>query len=280
MTPPRRWARLLLELRKIPAFVRRDALIAWSYRTAFISEITGTFLQVGVFFFLSFLVDPTRMPRVGQTRADYMGFVAVGLSVALFYQIGVARLLSGVRNEQLMGTFEALLSTPTSPTTIQLGMVAYDLLRIPLRAGLLLGIAAGVFGVHLRWAGLGQALVLAFALLPFAWGMAAAMTALVVTVRQATGLIGFANYALLIGSGTYFPLEMFPQWLAVPLALNPLALALQGTRDALLGEMGWSETFRLAVLILPVAISTWAVGTMAFRYALQRERRAGTLGLY
>jgi len=42
-------------------------------------------------------------------------------------------------------------------------MVAYDLLRIPVRAGLLLGIAAGIFGVPLRWLGLSQALVIAFA---------------------------------------------------------------------------------------------------------------------
>ena len=277
---PGRWAQFVGELWKLPAFVRRDALIAWSYRTAFFSEIGSAIFQVGIFYFLSFLVDPARMPRVGQTRADYMGFIAVGLSVALVYQLGVARLLSGVRTEQLMGTFESLLTTPTAPTTIQVGMVAYDMLRIPLRAGLLLGIAAVIFRVDLNWPGIGQALVIAFAFLPFAWGVAAGLTAMVITFRQATGLVGFANYALLIGSGTYFPLEMLPRWLAEPAALNPLAVALRGTRGALLASAPWQETLGQVVMILPVAVLAWTIGTIAFRIALQRERRAGTLALY
>jgi len=274
------WRHLTGEVRKIPAFARRDMLVAWSYRGAFFSEIGGVLLQVGVFYFLSFLVDPTRMPRVGQTRADYMGFVAVGLSIALVYQIGVTRLLTGVRNEQLMGTLEALLTTPTSPTTIQVGMVAYDLLRIPIRMGVLLGVAAGVFGVHLHWLGLVQAFVIGFAFLPFAWGVAAGLTALVIVFRQATSLIGLANYALLIGSGTYFPVAMLPRWFAEPAALNPLAVALQGTRGALLAGTGWPETLGQVLLILPVGLLTWAIGSVIFRVALQHERRAGTLALY
>ena len=40
------------------------------------------------------------------------------------------------RNEQLMGTLEVLLMTPTTPATIQIGSVVYDLVYVPLRTGL------------------------------------------------------------------------------------------------------------------------------------------------
>lgn len=271
---------LISEVRKLAAFLRKDALIAWSYRKGVVSDIVSFLGEAALFYFLSLLVDPARMPQLGGTRADYMGFVAVGLTVAAFYQMGVAKMIGAVRNEQLMGTFEALLVTPTAPTTIQIGLVIYDLIRIPVRAGLFLVLADRVFGVNIYWTGLAQAMAITLVFLPFVWGVGAALAAVVVTFRQATAVIGFVNYALLLGSGTYFPMELLPSWLETTINLNPLALALNGARAALLGGAGWGTTLSLIVMILPLSILTWIAGTLGFRFALDRERRAGTLGLY
>jgi ABC-2 type transport system permease protein len=271
---------VIAEVRKLAAFLRKDALIAWSYRRAMVSDIVSFLGEAALFYFLSFLVDPARMPQLGGTRADYMGFVAVGLTVAAFYQMGVAKMIGAVRNEQLMGTFEALLVTPTAPTTIQIGLVIYDLIRIPVRAGLFLVLADKVFGVDIHWAGLAQTIAITLVFLPFVWGVAAALAAVVVGFRQATAVVGFVNYALLLGSGTYFPMELLPSWLETTIRLNPLALALNGARAALLGGAGWETTLPQIAMILPLSILAWVAGTLGFRFALDRERRAGTLGLY
>jgi ABC-2 type transport system permease protein len=268
------------EVRKLAAFLRRDALIAWSYRRGAVSELVGLLGQAGMFYFFSFLVDQTRMPQLGGTRADYLAFVIVGLTVATFYQTGVGRMMSAVRNEQLMGTFEALLMTPTALATLQLGFVIYDLIHIPVRAALFLGLAVALFGIDLDWAGTGQALAVILALLPFIWGVAAGLTAVVVTFRQATYLIAIANFALVVGSGTYFPLSLFPRWFAAAAAYNPLALTLSGARGALLGGEGWGTVAPQILLILAISIPVWMLGMLAFRAALERERNAGTLGLY
>ena len=269
-----------VEIGKVWAFLRRDALTAWSYRRGAVSELVSLLGQAGLFYFFSFLVDPARMPNLGGTRADYLAFVIVGLTVATFYQTGVGRMMSAVRGEQLMGTFEALLMTPTSLATLQLGFVIYDLIHIPVRAALFLGLAVALFGIELHWAGIGQAVVVILALLPFIWGVAAGLTAVVVTFRQATYLIAIANFALVMGSGTYFPLSIFPHWIAATAALNPLALALNAVRATLLGGEGWGIVAPQIVLILGISAAVWALGMVAFRVALERERRAGTLGLY
>lgn len=268
------------EVGKVWAFLRRDALIAWSYRRGFVSELVWLLGQAAIFYLFSFLVDPARMPRLGGTRADYLAFVVVGITVATFYQTGVARMMAAVRNEQLMGTFEALLMTPTTLATLQVGFVIYDLLHVPLRAGLFLVLATTLFGIDLYWTGIGQAGVIILALLPFIWGVAAGLTAVVVTLRQATGMIALANFALVLASGTYFPLDIFPRWLARTAALNPLAQALDGARGALLGGEGWAAVATHLTVVLPIAMLTWVLGMLAFRLALERERRAGTLGLY
>lgn len=268
------------EFGKLWAFLRRDALIAWSYRRGAVSELVGLLGQAGIFYFFSFLVDPARMPTLGGTRAGYLAFVIVGLMVATFYQTGVGRMMGAVRQEQLTGTFEALLITPTALTTLQLGLVIYALIHIPVRALLFLGLAVGLFGIDLHWAGMGAAFLVILALLPFIWGVAAALTAVVVTYRQATQLIAIANFALVMGSGTYFPLSLFPRWVSAAARLNPLALALDGVRGVLIGGERWYTIVPEIRLILIISLFVWVFGVLAFRMALERERRAGTLGLY
>jgi ABC-type polysaccharide/polyol phosphate export permease len=268
------------EMGKLSAFLRRDALISWSYRRGAFSDIAGMLVQALLFYFLSSLVDTSRMSQLGGTRTGYMGFVVVGLTVAAFYQIGVTRMMSAVQNERFMGTFETLLVTPTSYATLQLGFVIYDILRIPVRTAIFLILATTLFGVDIRWAGLAQVGVLILAFLPFVWGLAAGLTAAVVAFRQAGSLVGLANLVLVLGSGTYFPLQLFPSWVAATAALNPLAIAMHGARAALLEGTAWSTTLSQAAIILAIAAGTWIAGTLAFQFALERERRTGNLGLY
>lgn len=268
------------EIRKLAAFLRRDALIAWSYRRGVVTDLISLLAQAVMFYFLSFLIDPRLMPGLGGTRADYMAFVLVGLTVAAFYQTGVTRMIGAVRSEQLMGTFEALLVTPIAHMTLQLGFVIYDFVQLPFRAAVFLVLAATLFGIDLHLTGIGQAGVIILALLPFIWGVAAGLAAIVVTFRQAAGVIALANFALVLASGTYFPLEILPPWVAATAALNPLALALHGARTALLGEGAWRMVFPQIAVILSLSMVAWILGTLAFRVALERERRAGTLGLY
>ena len=69
------------ELGKLPAFVRRDMRIAMSYRTATVSGLLGSAAQAVVFLFIGKLVDPSRLPQFGTTRATYLEFVTIGIGV-------------------------------------------------------------------------------------------------------------------------------------------------------------------------------------------------------
>jgi hypothetical protein len=59
-----------------------------------------------------------------------------------------------------------------------------------------------------------------------------------------------------------------------------MAVAISGMRDALLGGKGWSAVGDDLLVLLPVAAASLAAGIYAFRLALRRERRRGTLGVY
>ena len=270
----------LQELRKLSAFVRRDLLVQWSYRLSFLTSFIGLFGGALIFYFIGKMVDPATIPTVGGKQVSYLEFAVVGMTLGGFVHLGLERVSAALRNEQLMGTLESLLTTPTSSQTIQIGSVLFDLIFIPLRMGLLLLLLALVFGLNLDAGGVPQSLVLLVFFMPFVWGLGILAAAITLTFRRGAGIVGLAIGALTLVSGLYFPLTLLPNWLETISAANPLAIAATGLRDALLGGTGWSTIWNDILILTPLSIASILVGTIAFKLALTRERRLGTLGAY
>jgi ABC-2 type transport system permease protein len=180
----------------------------------------------------------------------------------------------------MIGTLEALLVTPTSATTVQAGSVAFDLLFIPVRMGLLLLAVALTFGLGFDPAGIPPTLLLLAVFVPFVWGLGLVAAATIVTFRRGNGVVGVTMSVLGLVSGAFFPLALLPGWLQAAAGANPVAVVLEGIRSALIGGTGWDGVGADALYL--GALSTLALmgGVLAFRAALAREHRRGTLGLY
>lgn len=266
------------ELAKLGAFLRRDFLTAWSYRTAFVSDIGGMFLQALMFSFVSKLVDPRILPSYGGTHAGYLEFVVVGMLLSTFLQIGMSHVAGSIRNEQLMGTLESVLLTPTAIGTIQVGSVVYAIVYVPIRTLLFFGLIAGIFGVHLSAVGILPAIALLVLFTPFVWGVGVLAAAGMLTFRRGVGA-NFAVSLLLLGSGAFFPLSVLPRWIQHVAVANPIARAIDGMRAALIaGDFhGFGTT---ALIVFAASVITFGLGLFAFKLALARERARGTLGVY
>jgi ABC-2 type transport system permease protein len=268
------------EVGKLAAFLRRDFLLAWSYRLAFLSDMVNLIAQAFIFAFLSRLVDPARMPAFGEERAGYLGFVIVGIAVSALVQLGLGRVVSALRNEQLLGTLEALLVTPTSELTILLGLVMYSLVYLPVQMTAFLAVAVLLFGVEIHLSGVGPAIAALVLFVPFVAGLGAASAAAVLRFRQISGVLSLGGYALAVGSGAYFPVTLFPGWVARLAAVNPVAITLRAVRHALLGGGGWGALLPQLMSLTSVSALSLIAGVLLFRWSLQVERRSGTLGLY
>jgi ABC-2 type transport system permease protein len=209
-----------------------------------------------------------------------MEFVAVGIALSGFMQLALGRVAAGIRNEQMAGTLESLLMTPTTSATIQVGTVFYDLLYIPVRTALFLVVIALFFGLHFEPDGFLPAAVVLVAFIPFVWGIGIATAGTILTFKRGAAITGFGVAALTIFSGAYFPLDLLPSWADDLAALNPVAIVVNGMRQPLLGGTGWEDTARDVAVLLPISAASLTIGILWFRRALRRERRRGSLGLY
>ena len=268
------------ELAKYPAFFRRDALVAWSYRMAFVSDWANLVFQAVLFYLIGRMVDPKTLPVYGGTRATYMEFVAVGIAVSAFLTLALIRVSANIRQEQLTGTLEALVLTPTASATIQLGSVAYDLVYIPVRTLLFLVFVAIAFGLQFNLSGILPSAALLLAFIPFVWGLGIVSAATTLTVRRGGAVTSYLITGLTLGSGAYFPVDILPHWLAAIARANPMTTAVSGMRQALLGHLGSGRLVHDLALLALAACVTLTAGVFSFRFALRRERRRGTLGQY
>jgi ABC-2 type transport system permease protein len=247
---------------------------------SFVGDVILLGAQMAVFGFVGQLVDPARLPAYGGSRASYMGFVAIGMVVSLVVGVMIGRVATAMRQEQLQGTLESLLASPTRVGTVQFGSVAFDLIWVPVRLALFLLVVVLTFGLDFAPGGAVQSAVLLLAFLPFVWGLGLVSAGAILTFRRGAGSAVLLGSVLGVLSGAYFPLTLFPDWLQALAEVNPFAVALDGMRGALLGGTGWDALASDLVVLVPTSALAWFVGTLAFSLALARERRKGTLGLY
>jgi ABC-2 type transport system permease protein len=268
------------ELFKIAAFLRRDFLTAWSYRMVFVTDAANLVVQAFMFTFLGKLIDPKAMPTFDGTRSGYIEFVAVGIIFGAFLQLGLNRVGASIRQEQLMGTLDSLLLTPTKTITIQLGSAVYDVIYLPIRTLLFLLFIVVAFGAHFHSSGLLPSIAILLAFIPFVWGLGILSAAGQLTFRRGSGGVNFGAGLLVLGSGAFFPLTLMPHWFQVIARGNPLARAMTGMREALIGGVGWSRLVTDFAVLAPSGLLMLGLGIFAFQRALKRERRRGTLGVY
>ena len=269
-----------LELRKLAAFVRRDFLVAWSYRLSFLTGFLGLIGGALIFYFVGRMVDPASIPRIDGRQVTYLEFAVVGIALGGFLHLGLERVSAALRDEQMMGTLESLLSTPTTPVTVQVGSVLFDLIFIPVRMAILLTTLALLFGLGLQLDGVPQALVVLVFFMPFVWGLGILAAAITLTFRRGGGVVGLGVAGLTLISGLYFPVGLLPGWLTTAAEANPLAIAAEQLRHALLGGADWGAIGSDLLILTPLSLLSFLLGTAAFRLALRRERRLGTLGAY
>lgn len=277
---PTRASVVLGELTKLPAFVRRDFLDAWSYRASFLTDIAGMLVQVITFYFVGRMINTESLPTYSGQQPTYVEFVVVGIALNVFVTIGLHHVASALQQEQWKGTLESLLMTPTALATLQLGSVIYDLVYIPVRTIVFVVLVAVTLGLNLHYDGLLPAAVIVLCFIPFIWGLGLMSGGGVLTFKGAN--IGTAAVATLLtlSSGAYFPLQLFPDWAEKIAKANPLAIAIQGTREALIGGSGWAGVAGEVAILIPAAALSLVLGILAFRLALARERRRGSLPLY
>jgi len=264
---------------RLSAFLRRDLREALTYKFSFVSSFVGILLSSATFYFVAKLVPPGT-PSLGPFGGDYFSFAVVGVAFSSLLGMFQEGLSSVVRSAQVSGTLEALLVTPASIPTVLFGSSLYSLLLQVFRTLLHLGVALAFFGMTLgRVNGPGVLSVGVLTVLCFlSVGILSASFILVYKTGSPFGWI-LGTVSGLLG-GVVFPVALLPPWIRWVSSLLPVTYALDGMRKSLLASAGFAEVLPDIAALAVFNIILLPVSLLAFRLAVRKAKKDGTLSHY
>lgn len=214
----------------VAAVFRRTWVITWR-RPVVLTFSLGQPLMWMLFF--GFLFQRYQLEGVGE-GIDYLGFLAPGVSV-MTVLFGASQAGIGWIRDLNTGFLPRLLNTPASPAAILAGKLLADVTRLLLQAVAILVLAL-LMGVRLRFS-LPALLAGLLGLALFAAAFAGLSCAVALKARAQEAMATYVhlmNMPLLFTSTALVPHRQMPEWLAALSRLNPLSLAVDAWRGALL----------------------------------------------
>ncbi len=261
---------------RLSAFLLRDLREALTYKFSFVSSLVGILLSLATFYFVAKLVPPGT-PSLGPFGGDYFSFAVVGVAFSSLLGMFQEGLSSVVRSAQVSGTLEALLVTPASIPTVLFGSSLYSLILQVFRTVLHLGVALVFFGMTLGRVNVpgvlsvGLLTVLCF----LGVGILSASFILVYKTGNPFGWI-LGTVSGLLG-GVVFPVALLPPWIRWVSSLLPVTYALDGMRKSLLASASFAEVLPDIAALAVFNIILLPASLLAFRLAVRKAKRDGTL---
>jgi len=262
----------LRHLRPTVAVVRRDLLLAWSYRLQFVAGAFSGFVSLTIFYYIS------RLVRVEQfSPNEYFAFVAIGIVIFTIVTATLQIPQVSLRQELVAGTFERMLLAPWGSAAAIVSLLIYPTLYAMFTVASLVFIGAAVFDLQLQWSTVPLAIPVTvlslLALAPFG----ILLLASVIFSKKAPPGANYIIAGLSVVAGLYFPVALLPDWIRWASDVQPLTPAVELLRTTLVGQPlshpAWLTVTKLAVfagVALPLAVAV-------LQRALRSSRRRGTI---
>jgi len=268
---------LTKNLFKLWAFIKRDFLSEVSYRLAFVMSVMGMLLSLLAFYFLTKMIDPRTEGLDGIPPFDWL---LVGLSFQFYFSTALYSFSARVRSEQVLGTLEAMLVTPTPTSMVVFSSAAWDFVYGGIRVLIYMLFATLVFGVRLDVASPVALVVGVVLTLLSSAGLGILSASFILYFKRGNPINFLLSGATTFLGSVFFPIEQLPEWIRPASNFLPVTWSLRIVRGSLLQGKGFEEMRReLAVLALMTVILLPA-GLICSRFAIRRAKREGSLVQY
>lgn len=265
-------------LAKVGAIFRRDVIVALSYPGNFALAWLGIVIEVVIASYIARLVHPSSSFSANGVVVGYFQYLAVNAAFVRFQTAALNSFAESIRDAQLTGTLEMVLSTPTQLPTLILSSAVWSFTYAILQTTVYLVIALA-FGLDLSH--VNGLTTLVFLLLSVGavspLGVLAASLAMVIKKTGPVEWLSTASASLF--GGVYFPLHQLPVAVQVLGWLLPITHSLNGFRAAAAG-IPVSGVASDAIWLLVASLILMPFSLWIFAKSVGKARVDGTLAMY
>jgi ABC-2 type transport system permease protein len=258
------------------AFIKRDILLATSYPLQFASQAVAILISTFMFFHVSKLINPEGAPALAPYGGDYFAFVLIGIALVDYVTTSLSTVATEIRKAQVIGTFEAMLTTPTSPILLLLYSLLYNYLFTTVRISLyfLLGLLFFNLQLHINKP-LTLLLAIIMTIMPFV-GIGLISAGFIIVFKQGNLTNWVAGFSGLL-AGVLYPVAVLPNWLQNIAQFIPLTHGLKAIRTVTLSGGGLAEIRHELLLLFFFSAGLLGVGLFTIHMGLRIAKRDGTL---
>jgi ABC-2 type transport system permease protein len=264
-------------LTKIWAFLVRDFLSNVSYRFAFVLQLLGMFFTVSVLFYASRMIDPA---TAGLDGIKPFPWLLVGIAFQIYFSTALYSFAEKVRSEQMLGTLEAMLVSPTPTSVVIFSSTAWDFTWAAVRILVYLICAVFVYGVQMNVASPVALAAGVLLTLMSSVGIGMLSASFILYFKRGDPINFLLSMSTAFFGNVIIPSKQLPsaiQWVSDWL---PMSWSLQVVRGALLqGKLVGDLAGPIGRLAILSAILVPA-GLFGARVAIRKAKREGSLVQY
>lgn len=267
-------------IQKALAFLKKDFLTESSYRFAFILNFFGVILTLLSYFFIDKLFGSRMVPQLEEFGVTYFPYTLLSNAFFGYVGVGLGSFSERITSEQIDGTLEAVLLTPTKITTMLFSMILWNLVIATIDIVVYVMAGIFIFGIDFSNCNIFSTLIIfALTIMSFS-GLGILSASFTIALKRGNPVGWFLGGLEGLIGGVYFPITVLPGWLQFVSYCFPITYAIRAIEFAvykgydpgrLASEIGILTIFSL--LLLPASL-------FAFSKALRNARRDGSLSQY
>jgi ABC-2 type transport system permease protein len=265
-------------LLQVWAFLKRDYVLASASPLAYAWQVAGVVLVAPLLHYVGRLIPASR--HLDPFGGNYFAFVVLGLAVFGFLSVATTTVGAAVRQEQTVGTLEAVMTAPLSLIALVLGAALWPLIVAFVSMLLYLIIARWAFGADLMTANLISGATILILALPSAVAVSVMGAALVLVFRLSDPITGVFTGASAVLAGVFYPTTVLPPALQRLAEFSPWTHALRAVRLAVLQGYGLGALQKELIVLLGFAAVLVPASIAVFRRALHYAKTSGTIHTY
>lgn len=266
--------------RKSLAFIKKEFLQEKSYRLAFLMNIFTTGVTLLTYFFIDKLFGNRITPYLEEFGVNYFSYVLLSMAFFNFIGTGIGSFSYQIRNEQLQGTMESLLVTPTDIYVIILGMGLWNFIFAAIDAFIYIVMGRFLFGVDFSNINiLSSLVVLILTVISFS-SLGIISASFIMVFKRGNPVAWLLNTLEGLVGGVFFPVSVMPPFLQYIAGLFPVTYAVKAMELSVYKGFSLSQIKKECGILLIFCVFLIPLAKFSFRYALNVARKQGSLTQY
>ncbi|MBU1871623.1 MAG: ABC transporter permease [Candidatus Omnitrophica bacterium] len=267
-------------LKRVLAFFKKDFLIESSYKLSFLLNIFAVLASILTYFFIDKLFGNRMVENLNEFGVNYFSYVLLSMAFFSYVGVGLGSFSNRIRAEQMQGTLEALLLTPTRTSTILLSLALWNLCVATFNMAIYILLGIYLFKINftnINW--LSTMVILLLTITSFS-GLGIFSASFIMVFKRGNPAGWFiATLEGLIG-GVYFPITVMPCWLQLLAKFLPITYAIRAIELAVYRGFGVIQLSKEIAILLLFSCLLLPLSFASFKYALKKARRQGSLLQY